>query len=218
MKIKAENKALRQQAGYTLVELSITVAIIAVLVMTGLYGVPRILDTNKVTIATQQVALANANYSKVAMSSTDLTWANVATTYGPLIASTYASMGLWADEAVLKTAGVPYAIQHPFGGMVYSKVNSTAITGYLGVGEGYILKFDSVPVKNCLALAGAFGATALQIAIDSSGTTGAMPVATDPTTFTTVKAAGGQLGNAALATACAATPANPKTIALWFAF
>ena len=39
MKIKAENKALRQQAGYTLIELSITVAIIAVLVMTGLFGV-----------------------------------------------------------------------------------------------------------------------------------------------------------------------------------
>lgn len=66
MKIKAENKSLRKQAGYTLIELSISVAIIAVLVMTGLYGVPRILDANKVTTLTQQVTLATANYSKIA--------------------------------------------------------------------------------------------------------------------------------------------------------
>ena len=50
MKIKAENKSLRKQAGYTLIELSISVAIIAVLVMTGLYGVPRILDANKASL------------------------------------------------------------------------------------------------------------------------------------------------------------------------
>ena len=146
MKIKAENKALRQQAGYTLIELSITVAIIAVLVMTGLYGVPRILDTNKVTTATQQVALANANYSKTAMSSTDLTWANVIAAYASGTASTYASMGLWADEAILKNSGTPYAIQHPFGGMIYSKVNTSAIAGYLGVGEGDLPPFSRTKV------------------------------------------------------------------------
>ena len=98
----------------------------------------------------------------------------------------------------------------------FKRTNSFSSPGR-GVGEGYILKLDSVPVKNCLALAGAFGATALQIAIDSAGTTGFIPVATDPT-FTSVKAAGGQLANAALATACAATPGSPKAIYLWFAF
>ena len=219
MKIEATHKALRQQAGYTLIELSISVAIIAVLVMTGLYGVPRILATNKVTIATQQVALANANYSKTAMNSTDRAWATVTTNYVTNTASTYASMGLWPDQAVLRsgTGNSPYAIQHPFGGMVYSKVNTQAITGFLGIGEGYILKLDNVPANNCLALASAFGATAIKMAIDPAGGTGSMPLADDPI-FTEVKAAGGQLNNATLATACSTNSTANKAIFMWFAF
>jgi prepilin-type N-terminal cleavage/methylation domain-containing protein len=221
MKIKAANKALRQQAGYTLIELSITVAIIAVLVMTGLYGVPRILDTNKVTTATQQIALASANYSKVAMSSTDLSWATVGGNYSSTAtaATTLAAVGVFPDEAVLKTtAGIPYGIQHPFGGLIYSKVNTTALAGTMGVGEGYILKLESVPSKNCFALASAFGSTALQIHVDSTAT-GFIP-ATDPTVSSTapVKTAGSQLSNANLATACSTTPNSSKSIYLWYAF
>lgn len=219
MKIKAANKALRQQAGYTLIELSISVAIIAVLVLTGLYGVPRILDTNKVTTASQQITLATANYSKLASTSTDKTWATTAVPYVPATVLSLAGMGVWPEENVLKSTSVPpiaYGLQHPFGGFIYSKSVATAISGYLGIDEGYIVKLEKIPAKNCFAVASAFGNTAMQIAVDSAGAT-LGPITAEPNTGV-VKAAGANLVNTTLAAQCQASPTVAKTIYLWFQY
>ena len=221
MKIKAENKALRQQAGYTLIELSITVAIIAVLVMTGLYGVPRILDTNKVTTTAQQITLATANYSKLASSSTDTTWATTGTLYATGTAVPLTGMGVWSDENILKsTAPTPvfYGLQHAFGGSIYSRNATVGITNYLGANEGYILKLEKVPAKNCFALASSFGNTAMQIEIDSSATPAAGPITAEPTGATIVKVAGSSLVNTTLATQCQTNPTVAKSVYLWFQY
>ena len=221
MKIKAANKALRQQAGYTLIELSISVAIIAVLVLTGLYGVPRILDTNKVTTTSQQVTLATANYSKLAATSTDKSWATTGTAvYATGTALPLTGMGVWPEENVLKSTATPpifYGLQHPFGGFIYSRNTTAGINNFLGTDEGYIVKLEKVPAKNCFAVASAFGNTAMQIAIDSGATPTAGPVA-EPTGGTVVKAAGASLVNTTLATQCQTNPTVAKSIFLWFQY
>jgi prepilin-type N-terminal cleavage/methylation domain-containing protein len=222
MKIKAANKALRQQAGYTLIELSISVAIIAVLVLTGLYGVPRILDTNKVTTASQQITLATANYSKLASTSTDKTWATTGVAYVPATALPLAGMGVWPEESVLKSTAVPpiaYGLKHTFGGFIYSRNTTAGLLGYLGTDEGYLLKLEKVPAKNCFDMASAFGNTALQIGVDSSAAPTAGPITVEPPANTVnVKAAGSALNNTELAKQCQTNATAAKTIYLWFQY
>lgn len=222
MKMNTKLQALRQQAGYTLIELSIAVAIISVLVLTGLFGVPRILDTNKVTNASQQITLATANYSKLASTSTDKTWATTGTPYAATTVLPLAGMGVWPEENVLKsnaTIPVAYGLKHIFGGFIYSRTTTAGIAGYLGVDEGYILKLEKVPAKNCFDMASAFGNTALQIAVDSSATPAGGPITVEPVASTVnVKAAGSALNNTTLATQCQTNPTAAKTIYLWFQY
>lgn len=219
MKIAATTKALQQQAGYTLIELSISVAIIAVLVMTGLYGVPRILDTNKVTSNAQQITLASANYSKVASTSTDTTWATTSSTYAAATPLTLAAMGIWPDENVLKSGtSVAYGLQHAFGSYIYSRNATTGIASYIGPNEGYVLKLEKIPAKNCFAVASSFGNTAVQIEVDSGGAPTAGPITTEPTGATIVKTAGSNLNNTTLATQCQTNPTVAKSIFLWFQY
>lgn len=220
MKIETKMKALRQQAGYTLIELSISVAIIAVLVMTGLYGVPRILDTNKVTTNTQQITLATANYSKLAaMTSGTNDWATTPL-YASATALTLGAMGAWAEENILRNGtSVAYGLQHVFGGSIYSRNATTGIAGFIGPNQGYILKLQGIPARSCFAVATAFANTAVQIEIDSSATPTAGPITAEPLSSTVpVKSAGGALAPATLATQCQTLPTVAKTVYLWFAY
>jgi len=222
-----KQKVLKRQAGYTLVELSISVAIISVLIVTGLYGVPRILDTNKISNTVQQVSIANANFSKLSAQTGSGAFA-----YTPTYATTtpvqLAGMGVFPDEAIMRNGNIAYGVKHPFNGAIYSKSIGTAIAGFLAVDEGYILKLENVPAKNCFSMASAFGATAVQISVDapataaaSSAITAAVNVAeatNGSTTAVIVKAAGAPLNASTLATQCAINPNVVKSIYLWFAY
>jgi prepilin-type N-terminal cleavage/methylation domain-containing protein len=221
MKVSSKIKALRQQAGYTLVELSISVAIISVLIITGLVGVPRILDTNKVSTVVQQISLANANYSKLAAGNNGSNaFATVGATYVNTTSLPLAGMGVWPDEAVQKNpaTGISYGIQHPFGGNIYSRSTTAGITNFLAVDEGYILKLENIRTKNCFAVASAFGGTAMQIGVNAPATADIGSITAEPVPGTIVKAAGASLNQAALATQCATNPSIPKSIYLWFQY
>jgi hypothetical protein len=156
------------------------VAIIAVLVMTGLYGVPRILATNNVSNLTQQVALATANYSKIAAQSigTARTFADSTTDTG---VGALGQMGIWPDETLVKTtAGVVTKIANPFGGSIKSKSLSAdgALTN-LATDEGVWIRLDGIPQTQCFSVASAFLNQAVAVWAD-----GAQPgdVFAEPTT------------------------------------
>lgn len=224
MKMNPKIEKLRQQAGYTLVELSIAVAIIAALIGAGLYGVPRILDTNKVSVAAQQAALANANHSKMASTTSDMSFATVAVAYAAnaAVANPYAAMGLWPDEAVLKTAGsIQYGVQHPFGGYIYPKAIGTALVNSLGVNEGYILKYDAVPSRVCVALTSALAATATQVLVGAPAAATSGPMLVDPAIaagIVAVKTPTTALSINALSAQCALNPTITKNIYAWYPF
>jgi len=217
MKIKAANKALRQQAGYTLIELSISVAIIAVLVMTGLYGVPRILDANKVTTLTQQVSLATANYSKIATQTagTARTFASATDAAG---FKSLGAMGVWPEEALTKdaTTGAVTKITHPFGGGIQSRSNTVALTN-MAADDGYYIRLDSVPLKNCFAITSAFLNTAVTAYVTSDGTF-TEPTLAQVQTTTPIKIPGGATSLANLATLCIGAAGTTKSIYLGFAY
>jgi prepilin-type N-terminal cleavage/methylation domain-containing protein len=228
MIINSKVKALQRQAGYTLVELSISVAIISVLIVTGLFGVPRILDTNKISTTVQQVSIANANFSKLAAQTGGGGFAYTPT-YVTTTSAALAGMGVFPDEAILRNGSIAYGVKHPFNGSIYSKSVGTPITGFLGVDEGYILKLENVPAKNCFAMTSAFGNTAVQISVDGSFTaapatsaitaSAATPeVATGSAGAVIVKNAGQTLNAATLASQCALNPTVVKNIYLWFAY
>jgi len=204
MKIKAENKALRQQAGYTLVELSITVAIIAVLVMTGLYGVPRILATNNISTLSKQVVLATANYSKVnSMSGNSSTKTFADTTVASTGISTVGAMGIWPTEALtLDSTGTVTAIRHPFGGKIDSQANSNALTG-VTVGSGYWIRLAAIPAAQCFDVSASLIGQASSLWItDGSETTYAEPKSTDVAGSFSPKAPGAAADLVMLSKAC----------------
>lgn len=216
MKIKAENKSLRKQAGYTLIELSISVAIIAVLVMTGLYGVPRILDANKVTTLTQQVTLATANYSKIAAQTagTARTFADARVAAG---IKSLGAMGVWPEEALTKdNTGAVTKITHPFGGGIQSFSNTIGLTN-MAIDDGYYIRLDSVPLKNCFAITSAFLNTAVTAYV-TTDTVFTEPSVANVDTNTPIKKPGGAVNLANLATQCVGTAGTTKSIYLAFAY
>jgi len=224
MKIEATHKTLRQQAGYTLIELSIAVAIIAVLVMTGLYGVPRILATNNVSKLAQQMALASANFSKVAAQSpNNKSFAN--TTVATGVAS-IGQMGIWPDEALVKTAaGVVTKITHQFGGSILSApITATNALTNMAQDEGVWIRLDGIPQAQCFAVGSALINQSVAIWADgaSSGSNFGEPTKGNVEGVTSPKVAGvielGKLATLCQSAATAAGAGKPVSVYVLSAF
>lgn len=164
MQMNSQIKSLGKQAGYTLIELSIAIAIISVLVMTALFGVQKILDNSKADTTAQQVTLANANISKYSTMLSDTTFLGTA--------GGGAGLGIWPDNIVTKggTVAAPtYSIKNPFGGLY--------IVG--AAGTGYFIGITGVTQNACMSIAASLGTAAQTIDTDEATTytaaTTAMP-------------------------------------------
>jgi prepilin-type N-terminal cleavage/methylation domain-containing protein len=169
-----KNGKPQRQAGYTLVELSITVSIIAVLLAGSLVGVNRLLDANKVNTIVTQTAQSVANIAKVTTSvgNAALNTANLA------------PLGVWDKTIVTNTgtAAAPvYEVKNPFGGLIQVAANSAAV-GTVAANKGYWYKISNVPESSCSDLATALYSSAQGIYINNTqstlATTDDTPVAT----------------------------------------
>jgi prepilin-type N-terminal cleavage/methylation domain-containing protein len=191
------NPGIRQrQAGYTLIELSISLAIIAVLLVGTLTGVQRLLRSNNAnnTISTTQAALTNI---------TKL----YATVSEPSIYTTtnLINMGVWDSSAVTPAVGTtPAFVKHPFGGRINVAANTAAI-GAAGVnqaaaGSGYWYRLGGIPSESCASVATSMQNTAAAIYVASATTAGG---ATPTGTNAGYKVPGANNVTANLAGACA---------------
>jgi len=195
MTFHSKIKSLHKQAGYTLIELSISIAVIAVLVVSALYGVQSILDSNKINNVVKTVSVASVNINKMA----------AATANRNIADKTLATiqMGIWPDEVVASAGTASATVQNSFGS-TYETYNYPNVTPpYFGI------KINDVPNKLCGEMAAALGAIAHKILIkDSAG---------GPSAWTVVKA-GEWYGPLVLSGAC--TPGNTakKTIAADFIY
>ena len=204
-------KGLRQrQAGYTLVELAITVSIIAVLIVGTLTGVQRLLRSNNSNSTLTQTQVAVTNIAKVVATAGQGVYGGAGQADGTNV---LAQLGVWDPSAVTLTGAVR-TVSNPFSGSITVSPN-TAIVGAVptgsAAGTGYWYRIAGVPEDICPSLAGSFVNTAAGIYIQN-----APPADLSLTTGTAYKTPGvAALNTTNLATACNGNTGGSVQIALF---
>jgi prepilin-type N-terminal cleavage/methylation domain-containing protein len=203
-------KGLRQrQAGYTLVELAITVSIIAVLIVGTLTGVQRLLRSNNSNSTLTQTQVAVTNIAKVVATATKTVYG----TAGLDGTNVLAQLGVWDPSAVTLTGAVR-TVANPFSGAITVSPNTEQVgagnTGS-GPGTGYWYRIAGVPEDICPSLASSFVNTAAGIYIAN-----AAPGSLSLTAGTAYKTPGlAALNTTNLATACNGNSGGTVQIALF---
>jgi prepilin-type N-terminal cleavage/methylation domain-containing protein len=190
MQVNSQIKSIGKQAGYTLIELSIAIAIISVLIMTALFGVQKILENNNADTTSQQVTLATANINKYATMLSDKTF--VAKT------ADASALGIWPDNILTKVAGVVTKVSNPFGGEYI----------VMPAPNGYYIGITGLSSNGCLSVAASLSSTALTIDTDESVVTAATVLY--PAAVTNVKTAAAKATGTLLAAGCAPSAAGKK--------
>ena len=145
-----------KQGGYTLVELAIAVAILAVLIVAGLTGVQSILTSGKVNDQIKTVAKlgakVSANFGSLSTSGASL--------------ATVANLGAW-DTSKVSGSGTTTAVRSAFNSGEFITFNATAISG-LSANSGFIYTIAGVPREACPDLANGIGSLVYGIAVQTA--------------------------------------------------
>ena len=191
------NRPIRSsQRGYSLVELSIALAIIAVIVVGGLMGTRQILLSNNINNQLKDSAQVLTKITRQYQKQNVTTGATVAT---------LAPLGTWPAERTTNTNGV-WTVRGVIGGTSELVFSNTALLGSLPANQGLIYVLRNVPSAACADIVNGLDPLAFAIyagaAATADPTTGATP------TTTAVKVADAQAVNMAnLAVGC--SNANP---------
>lgn len=152
MKPLVHSQYKKSQRGYSLIELSITLAIIAVVIAGAVFGVQAILRANNVN---KTIAQTNTAVNKIiAKLIRDNTYANATTNN-----LARAGQDVWDPSNII--SGAP---QSPFNGNIYVAPLS-ATEGGLNANEGFVYTITDVPLSVCTDVAAGVEAlgTALRI-------------------------------------------------------
>ena len=189
MKFQQSTQPLRQK-GYSLVELSIALAIVAVIVVGGLMGTRQILLTNSINNQLKDSAQVITKIGRQYQRQNTTTGASIAT---------LAPLGYWPAERTVNASGA-WTVRGVIGGSSEFVFPNTAAIGALRANEGLIYTITNVPSAGCADLVNGLDAMAYAIYVGAAGS--------DPTDGTTpattnVKAADSNAINMAnLATGC----------------
>ena len=176
------------QGGYTLVELAIAVAILAVLIVAGLSGVQNIMTSSKVNDQIKTVARLSSKVSATfaTTSTSGITTANMA------------GLGGWDTSKV--SGG---AVTSSFATSEFVATNPAAITD-LPLNAGLIYTITKVPTGACADLATGISNVIYALKIQNailSAAQSSWPATSEK--VIEVKAPGAAINNISLATACA---------------
>ena len=159
MKSNVSENIPAQQKGYTLVELAIAVAILAVLIVAGLTGVQSILTSGKVNEQIKTVAKlsskVSANYSSLTTSGVKL--------------STVANLGGW-DSSKMTGIGDAMTVRSAFNSSEFIVTNVAAVSG-MAANQGFLYTISGVPKEACPELASGLGSLAHGIAVQAAAAT-----------------------------------------------
>jgi prepilin-type N-terminal cleavage/methylation domain-containing protein len=194
----------QRQAGYTLIELSITLSIIAVLLVGTLTGVQRLLEANNTNnaIATTQAAFSNITKLQKATNTTG------AAIYDTKI---LADLGVWDAALVTRTTVgtvTTASVKNPYNGAITVWTNSQAV-GTASASTGYWYRIAGVPKGACASLATSFTNSVEGIYITAT------PVNATTTTGTVYKTPGSVDSTSNLATGCALGTAPTVEVSLF---
>jgi len=180
MKTLGNTKAIQSQRGYSLIELSLVLAVVAILLVGSLAGVQRILRSNTSNNTLKETTAAVAAVITQTMKLPDFTTVNTVAMSG---------LGLW-DPARVTNAGLAAAtVSHPFGGRVYVNSVNAAQGPYL-VNQTLKYTLENVPREVCADLVQGLDTMAYSIAVRDSAAAAANPGTAAPAAATVVKAAG----------------------------
>ncbi len=185
------------QRGYSLIELSIVLAIIAVVIGGAITGVQAILQSNNVnkTISETNRAIG-AITSKLIR---DATYSNATTAN-----LSSRAMGVWAEKSVTGAGTSSAAVTNEFGGAVFVSPMTSATYG-VAANQAYIYTLTGIPVSACTDLALGLESLALGMSITNQL---ASSVSTAPAALgsTVLKAPPSTLPNSnTVSVACAGT-------------
>lgn len=195
-------KSGKSQRGYSLIELSIAMAILSVVIVGSLMGVQRILANNRANNVLQTVPRVNAA----------LIAATAGAAGGTQVSTNLAvQLGAFEPSAVTGLAAAQ-TVRNDFGGQ-YRVTSNTDPVGTVGAKGGYFFHITNVPQSVCPVIANGLAALADGIWIGSA--TDFPPPAANintlatPATGTNVKAVNGAALNVAnVATACSTNTSN----------
>lgn len=188
---------LRRQQGYSVVELSIALSIIAILTVAGLAGVQTVLNTNKSNNQIEQSGQTIAKLSATFQGQTSTV--NAANATG-------AGLGIWPAGRVSGT-GTETAVTNLFGGREFIASNTAAIgttaPNIVPIAGGIIYYLTGVPKSACSDVANALSPLVTSVSAGTATAAVTTAPATIPAGLTTVKAVGDSTINAVtLGTAC----------------
>jgi len=187
------------QRGYSLIELSIVLAIIAVVIGGAITGVQAILQSNNVN---KTISTTNKSVGAItAKLLRDNTYANATT-----INLSSTAMGIWDQKAVTAPGLPAAAVTNEFGGRVHVAPLAAATYG-LAINQGYIYTLTGIPTASCTDLFLGLESVALAAAVNNQlGTT----VAQAPTALsgTVLKAPPNTLPNSSTVSQACASAAD----------
>lgn len=190
------------QRGYSLIELSIVLAIIAVVIGGAITGVQAILQSNNVN-----KTISNTNRAIGAITSKlirDNTYVNATT-----LNLSSRAMGVWEEKTVTNPGVTGAAVTNEFGGAVHVAPMAAATYG-LAINQAYVYTLTGVPTSACTDLALGLESLGLGLAVNNQL---ASAVATAPTALsgTVLKSPGVLPTSATVSQACAPSANTGQT-------
>ena len=184
---------LVSQKGYSIIELSIALAIISIILVGSLAGVQRVLRSNNVNTDLRNINLAAANLTTM--------YSTQATTSG-LSMATLISLKVF-DGFNVNTATT--TVTNAFGGNITIAPNSATVDGS-AANTGFIVYSTNIPSEACPDYLNGLE----KLSSNMSTTTATTPAVAGAVYGTAVRANNAPLVLATVASACAVTTSSPK--------
>lgn len=128
-----------RQKGFTLIELSIALAIVSVLIVGSLIGVQRILANNRANNLLAEVPRINAALVGAAVNSSN---------FASITTKKAAALGAFSPNTVKWENDTP-TVSNAFGGSLYIQGNDSNMDGVGGKDRGYIVVATGIPTDMC---------------------------------------------------------------------
>ncbi len=164
---KFSKQAARQQ-GYTLIELSIALAIVSVIIVGSLIGVQRILANNRANNLLAEVPRINAALVGAAANSSN---------FADITTKRAAALGAFSPNTVKWNGDTP-TVTNAFGGSLYIQGNDSNMDGIGGKDRGYIVVATGIPNEMCATVVNGLAPLAQVLWVDAP-TTSVTPTAYD---------------------------------------
>jgi len=177
----------RKSAGYSLIELSIALSILAVIIVGSLIGVQKILRTNAVNNELKGMPETLASAQRLTSNLADLTGLNTLT---------FTRLGVWPQDRVVG-AGAAATVSNHFGGRQFLNPNTATLAGY-APDQLFVLTLTNIPTEACADIVSGMDRMALGLYVGANQDA-------DP--------AGGLAGTTVKDAATAARSANLATLA-----